>query len=461
MAAHRKVTAALLPLFFASASYSHLRTKELDRLHVQADLLSTRGWIEVPSVGTKEKEAAWRSLWPVLAAHYSEKFPNFSVPHGRWPRPADGKSHSMTCPQKVPDQPLLITSSYPVQSLTSYLISPTLGLVHFGSSTHWKLKLMVRPLWLLADAFEPEGMVEMRGEDQGWHIPSFPRGGGGREEAKKKEGEGGRTEQKGGGPKPNNSHFDGGRNNCYSRGIPLSEEESEKEKGTRRTMRFLLRQLGVLFYSGTPGEVRAEHGATGFFEGSHLVALAGISALSDDPSFPSSIPHPLHTSSIRSLYSPLSPSSFSTLTQPTLSPPQALFALGPLVHTASWSDELMRGDGGEEEEGRVRVIQNCKVHVPAGLAEWSTVTSLLDRVSPDSHLARLAGVGGKTGIEWFGEGGGGGRERMREAAREYGRGVRDAMEKEGRGREGGEGEGRVDKEKGRGRTAGKQINATS
>jgi len=371
MALHRKVTATVVSAFVlergCSLGHAKFRQDELGLLQAQADQLCMHGFVEIEGVEPSAKQVAWLMLRPALYSHYVAKFPAFSTssPAPSWPRPDNGKTYEMTVTKKVDGLPLLVSSNYTAQALSAYLVSSNLSLVHFGPQTHYKLKLLISPLWfLLGDSFSPSNMGRpmhsLHGEDQAWHIPSFP------------------NEVKKPGAKPKNSHYDGGRNGVYSKGIPDSQTEdcqSDSIQSQRRMLKFMLKQLAIMFYCETPGTLEPRHGATGFYSSSHLAMLEALRRASLGGG---GISWSNHSKAVREVYEN------KRALQPTTGEGRAYLALGTLVHTAMWGSELMKGE--------VRVIQNAKIHRKGKDGE-EREDRLVDEILLDggSHLCKLAG----------------------------------------------------------------------
>lgn len=368
MAFHRRVSLAAIPWFSSCIAYTLLRDRELERIAELSSQLATAGFVEVQGVPPQEKRRAWeRVVGPSMEEHWRSKF-EFDLPSRTWPRPPTGKVYSATSTETFPGLPKLAARSYEAQAVLAHFVDPGLGLAHFGERTHPLLKLLVSPLWLLSERFAPDaaGSVALRGEDQSWHITSFPD-------------EGSRR----GAPKPENAHFDGGRNSCYTRtGVPGHEGEEPRA----RLIRFALKQLAILFYCETPGELGPEHGATGVYGGSHraMYEAAGRSARRGE-----NVEWPRHVRAVRALYGEGGEAA-GDLEQPVLREGKMILVLGTLVHTACWGQELM--------EGGVRVIQNAKVHAESAEDEKRLVELLLGgHGGADGGLMKCLGLSGGGG----------------------------------------------------------------
>jgi hypothetical protein len=142
-----------------------------------------------------------------------------------WPQVPDGKVYSMSLQNgQISNLTRLVSDNFEVQGVISLLFDPDLKLVHFGQQTHW-LKLMIQPLWLLADVLQKlfsfvglseerfrciihcyllRNMFELTGSDQAWHLVNIPHD---------KHGTAGK-------PIPSGLHFDNGQHDQFSKGIP-------------------------------------------------------------------------------------------------------------------------------------------------------------------------------------------------------------------------------------------------
>ena len=113
-----------------------------------------------------------------------------------WPNPTNGRAKDYTITSMFPRPnclPKLCSDNYEVQAIICALYDDKLsGLFHFGEfHTHWKLKLLLRPVWfLMGSRMAPTLYTDMGntrktdcprmvtgalfGSDEAWHIPLFP-----------------------------------------------------------------------------------------------------------------------------------------------------------------------------------------------------------------------------------------------------------------------------------------------
>ena len=155
----------------ASGIYIILQRRNLA---IKAQNFVTNGILIVESgVSVSQKKYIWESyIKPKLVAHWMKEQNDFKDGDiSTYPNPSNGKSHNMTCTEIIPNLPKLISSNFEIQILIAYLIDPSLQLVHFGTQTHWLLKIYINPLWFIfGDRFKPSNMFSLQGDDQSWHT---------------------------------------------------------------------------------------------------------------------------------------------------------------------------------------------------------------------------------------------------------------------------------------------------
>lgn len=414
--------------------YDDWKNKELRKLKLLSQELGERGYLKLPSsVSGADKRVSWENiLRPKMMKLWKEKYPEFDLDKQVWPEPESGKNYQMTLrDNRVPGLPHVFRNNYLVQATLACFIDPELRLVHYGDQTCFKLKALISPKWALTSLIfpsrtrssdsggeteeislsgqwgsPPDGMYEFHGDDQSWHISNFPN---------KKFGKVGKA-------LPWASHFDAGIENIFTKGIPnalistsqaQAQTESEtgsskvtttgKEDAERHMLRLALHQLGILFYSDTPGTLDPASGATGFYPGSHLVVNKGLKDLLAENSqvswwslgfalrqvFPAVDPQESSTSKTISQQC-----SKPQLVQPVLHEDEILLVLGTMVHSPMFATELMT------PRDQPRVIQNCKVSADFCTTHKKGVSAsgrsrrqkqqddLLDHVSKDSQFYR-------------------------------------------------------------------------
>ena len=284
----RRLGIAAVPVFSGIAYYSYIdwKFKEMKKIKQLSEQYLIDGMILLDSPVTSENKyiAYYRYLKPHLIAHFKKVTNNtFNISNlDTYPMPSDGKIYQMSShDDKIPELPKLTTSSYLSQAILCWICDPKLAYTHFGSSqTHFKLKLLISPAWaFFGDNFKPKHMYELKGVDQSWHIVNLPN----------------TKEYKPGRPIPWGAHFDGGdegifkkkglpplnvtntpNNNNDNSSIDSTSEQSPSLSVDEKLLFITLRQLAVLFYCETPGDLTPARGVTGFYPQSHLVFLEGL-----------------------------------------------------------------------------------------------------------------------------------------------------------------------------------------
>ena len=194
---------------------------------------------------------AWEMLLkPRMMKHWENMHAGFDPCSGCYPEPLSGKNYSMTLKDSaVPGMPRVYSDNYLAQAVLCYFVDPDMTLIHFGKQTHWKLKLLIDPLWAITSllspsegmVLEPEGMYAFEGDEQAWHITALPN----------KQGKEGK-------PIRRNSHFDAGPGNLFHEGIPPAmpivqpASSPSLSRRERAMLKIALHQLAVIFYCETP-----------------------------------------------------------------------------------------------------------------------------------------------------------------------------------------------------------------
>ena len=407
--------------------YEDWKQRELKRMSLLALELSQEGFLKLRSdTGTvPKKKIAWDMLLkPRMMKHWRSVHAEFDPTLGSYPEPPNGKNYAMTLRESaVPGMPRVYSSNYLAQAVLCYFVDPDMQLIHFGEQTHWKLKLLIDPMWALTSLLsptesmivKPKEMYTFEGDDQAWHITTLPN----------KHGEAGKAV-------PWNSHFDAGPGNLFHRGLPpsmptvrspISSSPSLSHR-ERAMLSVAVHQLAILFYCETPGALTADRGATGFYPKSHLVVHEGLSKLlegadrGDGSGRPALLwgavgfalrevfrsPYALASDAKRSSsgHGKIQTSKVlpGELVQPELGEDETLLALGTCVHTGMFATQWM-------PENNPRVIQNLKVRANRGMlapyggelvelkrecateaARAATLEAFLCRVNKESLLFR-------------------------------------------------------------------------
>lgn len=174
-----------------------------------AECLCKDGIITMKSfVESNEKENIWKKIMkPHMITHWGSIYDRFDPDDiDSIPQPENGRRYEMASrDSSIPDLPKLTSQNYGMQIVICALFDSTFQLVHFGKQTHWKVKLIISPLWwLFGDSFEPPSMFELFGADQAWHLANAPN-----------------IHGVCGKCIPTNTHIDGGEKNVYvNEGLP-------------------------------------------------------------------------------------------------------------------------------------------------------------------------------------------------------------------------------------------------
>jgi hypothetical protein len=279
----------------------------------------------------------------------------------------------------IPGMPQIFSNSFHVQAIISQILDPSLMLIHFGPSTHWKLKLLVQPLWLLSNEYRPEDMFLFEGSDQAWHIVNIPQ-----IDTNISAISGVTSRQK-----VDGTHLDGGEDGVFHRcGFPLQTSENDsslKHLVEDRMLTSLLHQLAIVFYCETPGRMGIEEGATGVFTHSHFVVIEAINRVLTRLGCRYSIPWIAFHKSMKEFGNPSSgeESTSSLCRQIEVPHDKMVLSFGLTAHTAMRASRLMEG-------GEVRTIVNCKVKAAKDIRESEQSQSrLVSRIPRDSLLRRL------------------------------------------------------------------------
>ena len=314
------------------------RSRERKRLANKAMVFATNGFIEITdAVTATNKRDSWDILLPRLIEYWEGVFPGFSISdRATWPI---GVQRSSSYREKVPDLPKLIMDSYEVQAIMCALFDPNISLFHFGEQSHWRLRMLISPIWAISPSSVwamPSGSIKLHGVDQSWHLPNWPEQ---------------RTEQSFNGEVPNGTHIDGGQNGLYERkGVPCSPEEMTWYRSTDEQMLAMsMWQSSILFHCETPGFLSKECGATGFHKWSHIIVLEALRRVisSNNTSFMGIKKSLKEWGRLKENSDRLHQIEFQETSQ--------FLVMGTLAHTAMFASALM-------SENCPRIIQNCKIH---------------------------------------------------------------------------------------------------
>jgi hypothetical protein len=174
--------------------YNH----EMKRIQRMAEEFVTTGYVVVSGVSPPHKRHFWeKTLAPALEIFWQQRHPGFEITSpNTWPTPVGGKAYADTFTEHVPGMPSLLSSNYEAQAILVYFCSgSSLQTISFGLQTHWRLKLLVNPLWALGLSSENNGSVpsevetedeshssaplqpcRLVGKDQSWHLVNWPAG---------------------------------------------------------------------------------------------------------------------------------------------------------------------------------------------------------------------------------------------------------------------------------------------
>jgi hypothetical protein len=323
--------------------------------------LMRQGYVKISSeVSSREKNQIWNTLLlPQLLLHWASYGFN---PNDTSTWPQTRSAHHLTYTKEIDHLPKLISRNFYVQGIISYIIDPSFQTISFGPQTHWKLKMLVNPLWVLSDRFQPANMIELTGVDQSWHIVNIPNL---------------CSDVCCGSPKVQGSHIDSAHDRFYAtQGLPTPHDPSLWKSASDRILSMLLHQIAILFYCESPGVLGVAEGATGFYRGSHVMVIDAIKQILDRKTrnYVKWVP----------FYDALKEFGNSIqgfLKQEVIEEEEALLALGPLVHTSMVATSLMNGN--------IRTINNCKININP-LLDHVEVLDIIQRIPDTSLLKQFA-----------------------------------------------------------------------
>jgi hypothetical protein len=343
------------------------------KLKIQINILIKDGLLVLESP-FKKKAMIWgKFIRPHLTNHWQSEY-NIPIDIRTKmddllrliPHPDHGRRKEMTLRSKLPHLPSLVSNNFEVQALICSLFHRDMKVVHFGRQTHWKLKLLLNPLWFLfGDVFKPKDMFEVAGEDQSWHIVNAPN-----------------SEGQIGQRIPRSSHIDAGYNSIYEKGLPpeVPTHVLHDVSFEDRMMLMAFRQIAILFYCETPGYLGAKQGATAFIPRSHFWLLECVKRLALECGTLDWYKHSLALKE----YGELHAWEFIPIELPE---DKMLLSLGCVVHSPTWVTELMQSS---ECDPQIRTIQNCKITCNYEFSsDNNTLKRFLKAIPNDSYLKQL------------------------------------------------------------------------
>ena len=175
--------------------YTRIETKRIQRL---AEDFVRNGYVVISGVAPSRKRHYWTTvLAPILQRFWQQRHTDFDMnTPSTWPCPDDGKAYVDTFEECVPGMPQLISENYEAQAILVYFCSGSnwQRSISFGRQTHWRLKLLISPLWALGifsgrplslpeEEEEGEKKTEpgmgmqachLVGKEQSWHLVNWP-----------------------------------------------------------------------------------------------------------------------------------------------------------------------------------------------------------------------------------------------------------------------------------------------
>jgi hypothetical protein len=354
--------AVSLSAVLISASYTFWRHFELTKIHDLASKLLCDGYVLVDSISINEKQHFWDSfLLPRLIKHWTTTIPNFYIHDQQtWPQPSDGRSYATSLKDSlnISSCPKLFSSNYEAQAIVAYLLDSRLGTVSYGKQNHWRFILLCGPQFWWSSVIHR--CVYLTGDDCAWHLMNWPNP----------------THGKAREPVTDNAHIDAGQDACYTHGIPTPNKSSVGEAAEGLLLEMLLRQLCILFYCDTPGDLGSEQGGTGFYRGSHIVILEALRRI-----IAANMALPIDFETFRRCVKTFGRRNDSSITQITIPDGKALLGLGVTVHTLMWATQPMKGP----TTSYPRSIQNAKIHASAS----TDLKAIVDRLPSSFPLRQL------------------------------------------------------------------------
>ncbi|KAJ1411991.1 hypothetical protein B484DRAFT_455496 [Ochromonadaceae sp. CCMP2298] len=349
-------------LLIWALQWRHRAKQTLRRL---SEELLRKGYVKIPCVDGRTKRIAWHRILPVLERSWQTPASSFS----QLTTAPDGRTKPYTVTETIPGLPLLVADNYYVQGIVATICDPGLSF-HFGSRTHWRLRLLMDPLWAWSFLAPIPGLF---GLDQSWHIANFPN----------------KLGMEAGTSVPLGCHIDSG---------PLAkfgELTFGPDKNTgldlETAMLFMaVEQMAVLLYCETPGVLGAEEGSTGLCPFSHIVLLESIRQLAASKTFTLRQVLAAIKEHVRAV-SPWeqSPCKHGTVPgavdmcveQLRINEDEGVLMMGSTIHTAMWATRSM--------QGMPRIIQNCKIHADWGHLGLGAELAFVKALSGDSPIRRL------------------------------------------------------------------------
>ena len=262
------------------ALYKVYRELEIRRIGCLAEHFVVHGYVCISGVKPARKKAVWSHLlYNHFFGYWQGRHPNMTRDCPlTWPCDPSGKTYEDNLTDSIDGTPLLYTENYEAQAILCFLMSSRLRHVTFGKQSHWRLKLLIDPLWSLGFSRSPDDntSITLGGDDQAWHIVNWPAPDLPHPEAV-----------------PNGGHIDSGPDAILTRGIPpplrIDMCHSRVDNGectatvndTPSTtelalLSLLLHQLAILYYCETPGVLGPQEGMTGIVRSSHIILLEAL-----------------------------------------------------------------------------------------------------------------------------------------------------------------------------------------
>jgi hypothetical protein len=257
--------------------YFVYRELEIRRISRLARKFAINGYVCIKGITPERKRRVWHKyLSHALFSFWRERHPGMATDDpDTWPCPSNGKAYEDNMTQRIEQTPLIYSENYEAQAILCCFLSPRLRHVSFGLQTHWKLKLLLSPLWAIGLFNDPcsYGSLVLHGDDQAWHIVNWPA-----------------PHFNASQPVPEGGHIDSGPDAVFARfGMPpqLALDVSANIGNDLRVhgpdiitniamLSLLLHQTSVLYYCETPGQLSAREGMTGLVRGSHIILLECI-----------------------------------------------------------------------------------------------------------------------------------------------------------------------------------------
>lgn len=343
-------------------SYITWRGKVLRLITDIGNDLALQGFVTLPSsISCNDKTKAWNNIIePVLKQHWlNHGFDPCDI--STFPSP-ETKPYHLSYNKPIDGLLPICSSNFILQAVIAYIIDPSLSLIHYGSQSSLCFMLIAGPC-LISRLVRLQSVYQLYCIDQSWHIVNIPDLSNGGMSGKAKN---------------LSAHIDSGADGIFAKDVLsndalLGANASLSPAG--KILYMMMHQLAVVIHCETPGVLGEREGSTGLYRHSHIQLLQSLKDIYD-----SKIRHISWSqlqAAIKQYCSGINP------TQAILHDDEILLMMGSLVHTPMTANSLMNG--------RVRVINNCKIHARDHiLRDKQRLINFIRHIPRDSILSRLA-----------------------------------------------------------------------